>query len=305
VPVAAAIRPLGRVARITEGRGERIADAWIGAAMEAIETAAGEQAPRRVRSGTGIVTGHRYPVPFGAVGLREAGSTGLAAGFDRKDATRRALFECIERDALERWLSGPHRRRMESRFEPAPAWRAVARLRGVCAREEIRPIFWRIDTDLDVPAVLCQLFDHGRDRGEIWGYTAGSAGASRWRDAAAGALLEAIQARIALRLHEPAYLDCGSRPFRLRRFALEWARAISATPQPPPRDASRPLDDPVALARKILRRRGVEPVLVPLTPASAFPAVVRVLVPGFLAPRRFPPAPAHGAAGPRRPPRAA
>ena len=124
---------------------------------------------------------------------------------------------------------------------------------GVCAREEIRPVFWRIDDDLDVPAVLCQLFDHGRDRGEIWGYTAGSAGASRWRDAAAGALLEAIQARIALRLHEPAYLDCGSRPFRLRRFALEWARAISAKPHAPPRDASRPSDDPITLARKILR----------------------------------------------------
>jgi ribosomal protein S12 methylthiotransferase accessory factor len=304
IPVAVAIRPRARAARVTGGRGETAADARIGALMEAIETAVAEQLPETgCLAGTGLATGARYLVPFDSIALHPSlgpGSTGLAAGTDRKDAVRRALLECIERDALERWLSGTHPRRMASRFEPGPAWHGVDRLRGRCRGEKLEPIFWRIENDFDLPTVLCQLFDHGRECGEIWGYTAGSAGASSWRDAAAQALMEAIQTRIALRLHEAAYVDGRDRRFRLRRFALEWARAVSAQPGPPPSEIARVDDITGRLARRVLRRRGVEPVVVPLTPASAFPAVVRVLVPGFRAPLRPPPARVR-VAGDRRP----
>jgi ribosomal protein S12 methylthiotransferase accessory factor YcaO len=273
--------------------------------MEAIETAVAEQ-PRAADAccaGTGLATGQRYLVPCEAVSLRDTGSTGLAAGSDRSDATQRALLECIERDALERWLGGVHSARMASRFEPAARWRAVERLRNLCIAEEIQPIFWRIDNDLGLPTVLCQLFDHSRECGEIWGYTAGSASAPLWRDAAAHALLEAVQTRLALRLHESAYAEGRSRRFRLQRFALEWTRAISAKPGTLPSETVR--RSTAQLARKILRLTGIEPVVVPLTPASAFPAVVRVLIPGFRAPRLSPPAKDRAGNGPRRPPRAA
>jgi ribosomal protein S12 methylthiotransferase accessory factor YcaO len=278
----------------------------IGAIMEAIETAAAEQsrAKNACCVGTGLATGQRYLVPFDTVALRDVGSTGLAAGIDRSDATRRGLLECIERDALQRWLAGAHGIRMASRFEPGPRWHAVKRLRGICVGAEIQPIFWRIDTGLGVPTVLCQLFDHSRECSEIWGYTAGSASAPLWREAATRALLEAVQTRIALRLHESAYVEGRSRRFRLERFGLEWARAISARPGAPPSDGAKH-NSTVLLARRILRLHGVEPVVVPLTPASAFPAVVRVLIPGFRAPRPAPPAKGRAADDPRRPRRAA
>jgi ribosomal protein S12 methylthiotransferase accessory factor YcaO len=308
IPVAAAMRPAGRVTRVTEGRGESPAGALIGAIMEAIETAVAEQ-PRTESvccEGTGLATGQRYLVPFEAAALSfDTGSTGLAAGMDRSDATRRALLECIERDALGRWLSGASRTRMASRFEPGPRWCTVYRLRAVCVCAEIRPIFWRVDNDFGVPTVLCQLFDHSPERGEFWGYTCGSASASLWRDAAAQALMEAVQTRIALRLHESAYDEGRSRRFRLQRFALEWVRAISAKPGAPPAENARLSNLNIQVARRILRRHGVEPVVVPLTPASAFPAVVRVLISGFYAPRRSPPAKARAAGDPRHPLRAA
>lgn len=274
--------------------------------MEAIETAVAEQ-PRATDAccvGTGLATRQRYLVPFDRVALRDIGSTGLAAGIDRSDATRRALLECVERDALQRWLAGAHSLRMASRFEPGPRWRAVERLRGLCVGAEIQPIFWRIDNGLGIPTVLCQLFDHSRECGEIWGYTAGSASAPLWHEAAMRALMEAVQTRIALRLHECAYVEGSSRRFRLERFGLEWARAISARPGGPPSDGAKP-NSTVLLARRILRRHGVEPVAVPLTPAGAFPAVVRVLIPGFRAPRRALPAKGRAAGDPRRPRRAA
>ena len=217
------------------------------------------------------------------IGLND-GSSGLAAGGSIADASYRALLEMIERDSLARWFTASPMHRLRSRFLPASsASNGLSDLLEICQQQRVMPAFWRITNSMAVPTVFCQLFDLGAGRGEIVGYATGSASDVTWIAACRRALMEAIQTRIALLLrgHEIA-----AKAARLRQQSLEIARAQLAAAGPMPRDPRglQLADAPgrlKELVRRIIQKRGVEPVMVPLTPRTAFPAVVRVIAPGF------------------------
>jgi hypothetical protein len=69
-------------------------------------------------------------------------------------------------------------------------------------------------------------------------------------------------------------------------IARELKVALAASPAPPVRDlagatSARPAALVRMLARRVLDRRGVEPVVFRLNRRDEIPAVVRVIVPGF------------------------
>ncbi len=334
LPVFIAIRPEGRVAKITEGSHETRGGAILGAVMEAVETAVGETLavpphkgsfnemsavasvidvaslpfkegeffdPARTVAwceGRAMTSNRLSFVPFEIVALYpqikernlvglKGGSTGLAAANNILEASYRALLEMIERDNLARWLAGPHMARMRSRFVPhRSAADALVYLCEVCLRQSVEPVFWRADSRLPVPTVLCQLFDVRRD--QICGYATGSASDVTWTAAARRALMEAMQTRIALKLHshEPRAAP-QTKSTRLQQISMDLLRARLAPIGPMPRDprhlSDRTLGDRLEnLSRRISRQCGVEAVMIPLTHEDVFPSVVRVVAPGFL-----------------------
>ena len=117
--------------------------------------------------------------------------------------------------------------------------------------------------------------------------TSGSAAHPHALVAARQAILEAIQVRVAMRLRHPADWPLPrSRAARREMIAREMELALKAPPASPVRNSAgtkdmRPAPILRALARRIMRRRGVEPVAFRLSARDSFPAVVRVIVPGF------------------------
>jgi len=248
--------------------------------------------------GRGILTGSRVWAPLELVGigcraparhrLRLPGnSNGLAAGATLVEAMLAAALEVIERDQLARWLDRADSMTARVRFV---CGRRDADLDDViqrCRSAKMLPVLWRIDDDLGIPSALCQLFDVGADRRRPWAMTSGSAAHPEAPVAARQAILEAIQVRVAMRLRHPVDWPVPrSRADRREMMRCELEMALKAPAASPVRNAAgltgaHPTAMLHALARTIMRRRGVEPVVFRLSARDSFPAVVRVIVPGF------------------------
>jgi YcaO-like protein with predicted kinase domain len=248
--------------------------------------------------GRGVVTGARIWAPLELVGigcrvparhrLRLPGnSNGLAAGATPAEAMLAAVLEAIERDQLARWMDGAESMGARVRFVCSDHDEHLDEVIRRCRIAKLLPVLWRIDDDLGVPAALCQLFDLGADRHQPWAMTSGSAAHPSALVAARQAILEAIQVRVAMRLRHPIDWPIPRSRIARREIILrEMEMAVKAPPAPPVRDFvgmkdKRPKNLLGALARRIMHRRGVEPVAFRLSVRDSFPAVVRVIVPGF------------------------
>jgi YcaO-like protein with predicted kinase domain len=254
-------------------------------------------------AGRGLLTGTRRWAPIELVGIGcripvrhrlglPATSNGLAAGETQAQATLAASLEAIERDQLARWLDRAELEAARVRFV---CQRHDASLHDVikrCRLARLLPVLWRIDDDLGIPSALCQLFDLGADRRRPWAMTSGSATHPQALVAARQAILEAIQVRVAMRLRHPVDWPVPrSRVARGEMIAREMEMALKAPSAAPVRNAIgvrgvHPATVVRSLARTIMRRRGVEPVVFRLSARDSFPAVVRVIVPGFRDPYR-------------------
>ena len=249
-------------------------------------------------AGGGIVTGARILAPLELVGLgcrvpahRRLGlpgnSNGLAAAATPSEAMLAAVLEAIERDQLARWLDRAESTAGRVRFVCRHHDQQLDEVIRRCRIAKLLPVLWRIDDDLGVPSALCQLFDLGADRHQPWAMTSGSAAHPQAVVAARQAILEAIQVRVAMRLRRPIDWPLPrSRTARREMILRELEMAVKAPSAHPVRDAvgmkdKRPKAILNTLVHRIMRRRGVEPVGFRLSAGDSFPAVVRVIVPGF------------------------
>jgi ribosomal protein S12 methylthiotransferase accessory factor len=252
-------------------------------------------------AGRGVLTGTRMWAPLELVGLGcriaarhrlglPGSSSGLAAGMTQAEAMLAACLEAVERDQLARWLDRARTLSARVPFTCARRHRAYHEVVEQCRAAYVLPVLWRIDDDLGIPTALCQLFDLGADRARPWAMTSGTASHPQAHCAARQARLEAIQVRIAMRLRHPTERPIPrSRALRREMIVRELKAALAAlaaSPAPPVRDlagatSARPAALVRMLARRVLDRRGVEPVVFRLNRRDEIPAVVRVIVPGF------------------------
>lgn len=128
IPVAQAVRPMGKSLSTSMGKGADFEAASIGAMMEAIEVFCAEELPKtairstcEARDGPAdaetidaadLVTGDPAVAPYNWVSLDytrsddllNADSNGLASGATTSEALRAAVCEVVERDRLAKWL---------------------------------------------------------------------------------------------------------------------------------------------------------------------------------------------------------
>jgi ribosomal protein S12 methylthiotransferase accessory factor len=122
-------------------------------------------------------------------------STGAAAGRDETDATRRALFELIERDAAALWWHGGRPARHVSTEQPclADAQSTLAALRqGARLR---RTSFFDLTSDVGIPVMAAVSSD-----AEGSSVAIGLGARARRSEAAEAALMELLQTETALQL---------------------------------------------------------------------------------------------------------
>jgi len=150
VEVATAVRPLGHVLQVSNGKGERWAEAARGAVLEAAELWAAEHPPPGAgplawAEARDLLSGEPLLVPARAVWCPPAGqrplggpetrwtSNGMGAHPSWTRALLHALLEAVERDQLARalprlWTRGAVRRRMLDRATLAEGAPRTARL---------------------------------------------------------------------------------------------------------------------------------------------------------------------------------
>lgn len=144
-------------------------------------------------------------------------TTGVAAGFDETAATRHALLECIERDALAR-AHRTHGFLHHRRIDPASVCRPELRnLVDRLVADGFLVGLWHMPSPTGVPAIWCHLMENQISETAILPYPAeGSAARADAEAAAVAAILEAVQSRLAAicgtredltRAHYPRYPD--------------------------------------------------------------------------------------------------
>lgn len=116
IPVAQAVRPMGKSLSTSMGKGIDFEAASIGAIMEAIEVYCAEELAKVDDSewleAEDLVSGEPAKVPWNSVSLDytrpdhllKAESNGLASGGTAAEALRAAICELIERDRWAKWL---------------------------------------------------------------------------------------------------------------------------------------------------------------------------------------------------------
>jgi ribosomal protein S12 methylthiotransferase accessory factor YcaO len=198
----------------------------------------------------------------------EASSTGMAAGRDREDATRRAMLELVERDSAAAWWIGGRRGR-----PLADDAAAIARMRGESPGDEMgHRRTWTLDLtgDLGVP-VVAGLSCGPRGTGLACGVAA--------RETRAAALAAALDELAALEVglllatvkRDPNPVDRR----HLRRAALDALSCPLLRPEGTPVS-----DDPVDVAQA-LDRAGIERYVVDLSRPCVGVMVVKVVAPAL------------------------
>lgn len=144
-----------------------------------------------------VHTAFVYP-PLATDGIFAGSTSGLAAGLETADATVHALLECVERDALARALQTHgflHRAGIDVDTIGDPDLRAL--IERVLSSGLLLGL-WRLECVGGIPAVWCHIME--RDDGEacLLPYPAdGSAASLDPKMAVRGAVLEAVQSRLA------------------------------------------------------------------------------------------------------------
>lgn len=279
--------------RLPAGRGMTRQQAMLSAGAEALELrsslAQQHAAPLRhlprkggltVVEARDMATGAVVEVPAQSVFLdcaavlaeplqEDASSTGCAVGPDRDSAMARALWECVEWDAIALWWHG-HRQggRVATEIidaqQPRLFWWLHQR------RRETRLI--EVTSDIGFPAVVAVAADPNGRRVAV-----GSAARPRLADAALAAVTEMVQTEVSL----DHAAEAGDPE------ALAWIAAASVLEQPQftagPERPLAPMEMPALLAR--LGDLGHRALAVELTlPDDPLPTM-RVLVPGLCAMR--------------------
>lgn len=316
VEVASAIRPTGHVLQVSNGKGERFAEAARGAVLEAAELFASEwpppgDGPLWLVKGRDLLTGEPLLVPAGAVycpapGARPVGgpavrwtSNGMGAHPSRSAALLHALLEAAERDQLARalpclWTRGAVRRRLVDRASLARAAPRTARLARRVERGGFEVYLFDLSPsllgdgsrsrsgpglDLRLPVAGALLFDL-RD-----GPVPAAAGyaCALTRDAALrGALLEAAQSRLT-DIHGAREDVQGLDPLAARQLR-EWCRAAPAARRAAAMPSVRVRGTRAAIAAVLerLRRAGRGPLTAcDLAPPGLGVHVVKVVAPGL------------------------
>lgn len=207
----------GSKPRLPAGRGMTLQQAMLSAGAEALELRASlarnhaQEFPAMTEHGgqpmmmaTDLLRGDGVLVPargvfldFGetagtADGLDvSADSTGCAAGVDRDDATRRALLECIERDAVALWWHGGMQcaglpLELIDRLQPRLCWWLQDRQR--------RTVLLDLNSETGVPAVAAV-----SSEADGTAVAMGTAASLDLADAALAAVTEMIQTEAAMR----------------------------------------------------------------------------------------------------------
>lgn len=301
VEVACAIRPRGHVLQVSNGKGERFAEAARGAVLEAAELFASEHpppgdGPLELVPARDLLSGAERLVPARAVYCPAPGerpvagpgarwtSNGMGAHRSRGAALLHALLEAVERDQLARalphfWTRRAVARRMIDRRSLARAAPRAARLAARIEAGGFEVFLFDLGAHLSLPVGGALLFD--LERGAVPA-TAGYACALTPDAALRGALLEAAQSRLT-DIHgaredvEPMDRQAA---LLLRRYCegVRPARTAAGLPRLRARGAA----DAVAAVLRRLRRAGVREVAaVELAPPGPGVHVVKVLVPGF------------------------
>lgn len=203
-------------------------------------------------------------------GLREdADSTGCAVGPDRDEAAARALWECVERDAVALWWHG-HRQGGAVATEIIDAQRP--RLFWWLHQRQRTTRLIEVTTDIGLPTVVAVAADPDGRRVAV-----GSAARPALADAALAAVTEMVQTEVSL----DHACEAGDPE------ALVWVATASLLEQPQfsagPERPLAPMETATLLAR--LAELGHRALAVELTlPEDPLPTM-RVLVPGLCAMR--------------------
>jgi thiazole/oxazole-forming peptide maturase SagD family component len=277
--------------RLPAGRGMTLKQAMLSAGAEALElrSSLAQQHAARLQSlprcdglvmveATDMASGAIVAVPAQSVFLdcaavmhepvrEDANSTGCAVGPDRDGAMARALWECVERDAVALWWHG-HRQggavatEVIDALQPRLFWWLHQRQRVTRLIE--------VTSDIGLPVVVAVAADPDGRRVAI-----GSAARPVLAEAALAAVTEMVQTEVSLD-HARAAGD---------PEALYWIATASLEQQPQftagPERQTAPMELPALLAR--LADLGHRALAVDLTlPEDPLPTM-RVLVPGLCA----------------------
>lgn len=281
--------------RLPAGRGMTRAQALVAAGAEALELRASlaqrhlaelAALPRKgglaMVTATDLLSGAPVEVPAQQVYLdcaavlsepllEDANSTGCAAGADRDDALARALWECVERDAVAIWWHGGHPAavlplEVIDAHQPRLFWWLHQRAR--------QTMFLDLTTDIGLPVVAAVSADAD---GRV--VATGTAARPMLADAALAAVTEMVQTEVGMDLAREA----GDPE------VLAWIAHASTRQQPQfapiarAREPDAPLDRDGLLTR--LAGLGHRALEVDLTlPGDPLPSL-RVLVPGLCAMR--------------------
>jgi ribosomal protein S12 methylthiotransferase accessory factor len=224
-----------------------------------------------------------YVAPGPAERLLQSTSTGAACHVEKEQATLLGLYECIERDAVMiAWLNRVPLPVLDpAALEDAELASAVERCRGV----DLEVRLFDATADLGVPTVLAVL---AGPPGTVPSAAVGAAARATTIEAARKALIESA--------HTFFWIHTRCRVSDLPRFRSDYADVVSldqhsllygdprmraklgflieaAAKDAPHRASSRPRDaektagaDELARCREALRRRGLDAVVVDVTP---------------------------------------
>ncbi len=301
VEVACAIRPRGHVLQVSNGKGERFAEAARGAVLEAAELHASEHpppgaGPLALVPARDLLSGAERLVPARAVYCPAPGerpvagpearwtSNGMGAHRSRGAALLHALLEAVERDQLARalprlWTRGAVARRMIDRRSLARAAPRAARVAAKVEAGGFEVFLFDLGHRLPLPVAGALLFD--LERGAL-PVTAGYACALSPDAALRGALLEAAQSRLT-DIHG-AREDVEPMDREAARLLRRWCEGVRPvrTAAGLARVRARGAAAAIAAVLRRLRRAGVREVAaIDLAIPGAGVHVVKVLVPGF------------------------
>lgn len=128
----------------------------------------------------------------------ETSTGGLAAAFEEADAVVHAILECVERDATAR-AHRTHGFFQKFRIDPATIEDAsVHDLLALLASKGMATALWHMPSPTNIPSVWCHIVEEGRAESATLRFPAeGSAASPNPASAAAHAILEAAQSRLA------------------------------------------------------------------------------------------------------------
>ncbi|PDT04676.1 hypothetical protein CO666_07970 [Rhizobium chutanense] len=181
--------------------------------------------------GVDMATGARSPIPFELVhtiytepppphdGVFLRTTTGLACHRSDFAALRHGLLECIERDAIARAFK-THGFMDRMRLPLSGLGTAVQDVLSHLAALGISAAFWRAPSPTRIPVVWCQTIEAGEGEPVLALPTEGYCADLDLRDAAFGALLEALAAR--------AGAISGARDDQTRKHYTRPSRAVLA-----------------------------------------------------------------------------